>query len=66
MKKTVKIESVNHCTGNLCSCPGKPVYIAIVKGLADCFNRSLWCESCMGESYREGNPYLQKIDIQEE
>lgn len=51
------------CWGKLLECSGKPVYVAIIQDGpgAEYFNGSVWCEGCMGDSFREGNPYLKKI-----
>ena len=41
-------------------CTGVPVYAAIEH--SDWYySGSLWCEKCMGDSYRRGNRYLRKI-----
>ena len=54
------------CFGKLMTCNGVPVYIAEIKdGPGSCYNGSVWCEECMGESYVEGNPYLKKITEKE-
>jgi len=55
------------CFGKLYTCDGVPVYIAEIKsGPEVYFDGSLWCEECMGESYRDGNPYLRKIPKKKE
>ena len=60
MKKPV--EKKPRCFGHRVTCDGEPKYIAeILEGPGACFHGSLWCEACMGDSFRQGNPYLLKI-----
>ena len=50
------------CAGETYECQGVPIYFAqIEEGPGLCFHGTTWCEDCMGESFREGNPYLKKI-----
>jgi hypothetical protein len=52
-----------HCYGKLQTCDGKPIYVCIIKsGPGSAYNGTVWCERCMGESFRRGNPYLEPIE----
>ena len=49
------------CFGKLNTCNEIEIrYIVVIgDGCGSFFNGSVWCEKCMGESFRDGNPYLK-------
>ena len=51
----------NKCWGGMGKCQGSPKYIAVIPEApgSDYFDKSVWCEDCMGESFRDSNPYLK-------